>query len=533
MDVFGSGFLSDESILSLVKSSVPAILSPSPREPSESSESPTDPTNSEDPTSKRLRLASPEANVLLRQLESLEASHRTGDALQKSALFLDQRRNDLLRAALVNALQRLRLLMQEVDSYRSQVHQLSREQAALQQQLEHPAVLEDQTSPLPEPSLRKPRGEPSLSASPSTPAGEAGEDAARLAKEVKALEAQVAERGTRIVELESASSRLEETVETLKRERSGLREELEDLKERAAAAASLRRKEREAVLRAVESDVARAEASRSAATTLLQRAEERLEGERRQGEEEKEAMRRAREAEEQAGKQWKLERDGFEGKLKRRKLFAEVIGEVEGVSAKLRKVIREFGGDGGDAEAHIRVLKEQIRDLGDAFKACDGALHKTKKLVEFGDKKNDQLLNDCMKLQKTVEDQRGEIDRGKEAQAKLQRENAELTAEVERLREAGKQNEEAMASVREEAENVKKTALEMIGEEESYRQMWKRSERKREEMEKRVEELVEANRGLKIAGMRDRRRFVGSSIGILRRRRNGCCRRRTRTREKW
>ena len=507
MDVFGSGFLSDESIQSLVKSSVPAILSPSPSE------------SSEDPISKRLRDASPECSVLLRQLESLEsleASFRTGDELQKSAVFLDQRRNDLLRSALVNALQRLRLLMREVESCRSQVHQLSREQATLQQQLEHPAVPEDQISPLPEPSIRKSRGESPLAPGLSPPAGEPGEESARPAKAVKALEAQVAERGTRIVELEARSAALEETVETLKRERGALREAMEGLKERAAAAEGLRRKERESVFRAVEGDVARAEASRSAAATLLKRTEERLESDRRQWEAEKEAMRSAREAAEQTAKQWKLERDGFEGKLKRRKLFAEVIGEVEGVSSKLRRVIKEFGRDGGDSEAHIRVLKEQVRDLGDAFKACDGALHKTKKLVEFGDKKNDQLLNDCMKLQKTVEDQRGEIDREKEAQTKLQRENAALTAELDRLREAAKQNEEAMASVREEAENVKKTALELVGEEESYRQMWKRSERKREELEKRVEELLEANRGLKMAGMRDRRRFVGRSIGILR-----------------
>lgn len=481
-----------------MKSSVPAILSPSPSE------------SSEDPISKRLHDASPECSVILHQLESLEASFRTGDELQKSAVFLDQRRNDLLRSALVNALQRLRLLMQEVESCRSQVHQLSREQATLQQQLEHPAVPEAQISPLPEPSHRRPRGESPRA--PSPPAGEAGEASARLAKEVKALEAQVAERGSRIVELEAQSAALEETVEALKRERSGLREAMEGLKERAAAAEALRRKERESVFRAVERDVSRAEASRSAAATLLKRAEERLASERGQWEAEKEAMRSARETAEQTAKQWKLERDGFEGKLKRRKLFAEVIGEVEGVSAKLRKVIKEFGRDGGDSEAHIRVLKEQVRDLGDAFKSCDGALHKTKKLVEFGDKKNDQLLNDCMKLQKTVEDQRDEIDREKEAQTKLQRENAELTAELDRLREAAKQNEEAMASVREEAENVKKTALELVGEEESYRQMWKRSERKREELEKRVDELLEANRGLRNAGVRDRRRFVGNSM---------------------
>lgn len=497
MDVFGSGFLSDETILSLAKSSVPAIQSPSPP----SSESP------EDPAAQRIRSASPEASVLLHQLERLEAHCRSGDAPQASALFQDQRRNDVLRSALVNAVQRLALLQQEVSACRSQVHQLAREEASLREQLDHPAAPEDQTAPLPEPTLRRPRSEAPRAATSGSDA-EAGEASARLEKAVRALEAQVAERGSRIAELEKAGAALEARVEALRTERSAQREEAERQRERAAAAEALRRRERDAMGRMADEDAARAEANRKAAAAALERAEMRLAEGRREREAEREAEQREREAVEQSARQWKLERDGFEGKLKRRKLFAEVIGELEGVSAKLRRVVRESGAKEGDAEAHIRVLKEQIRDLGDAFKSCEASLHKTKKLVEFGDKKNDQLLNDCMKLQKTAEDQRAEIDRGKDALAKLQRENTELTAEIDRLREAAKQSEEAMAGLREEAENVKKTAVEMVGEEESYRQMWKRSERKREELEKRSEELQEANRSLKIAGMRDRRRFV-------------------------
>ena len=48
----------------------------------------------------------------------------------------------------------------------------------------------------------------------------------------------------------------------------------------------------------------------------------------------------------------------------------------------------------------------------------------------------------------------------------------------------------------------------MVGEEESYRGMWKRSERKREELEKRITELQEINQNLKLAGKKDRTRFV-------------------------
>lgn len=503
MDIFGSGFLSDETVLNLVKSSIPAILSSSPSE------------CQEDPISKRIHLVSPESSVLLHQLESLEASYRSGDELQKSALFQDQRRNDLLRSALVNAVERLRLLMQEVEACRSQVHQLSREQATLQHQLDHPAGNEDQTSPLPAPPFRKSRGEVSSGSSVSVSAGDPSEESARLGKAIKALEVQVAERGTRIAALEEQCSALEGTVETLRERGNEAREEAERLRERVEWMEKARQNERESVLRVAEGEGARAEATREAAMGMIAKAEERLKSERREWEAEKKAMRAEKDAMEQTAKQWKAERDGFEGKLKRRRLFAEVIGEVEGVSAKLRKVIKEKGREEGDAEAHIRVLKEQIRDLGDAFKSCEASLHKTKKLVEFGDKKNDQLLNDCMNLQKTIDEQRGEIERGKEAHAKLQRENAELTAEIARLGEAAKQDEAAMTRLRDEAENVKKTVLEMVAEEDSYRQQWKRSERKREELEERVKELIEANKSLKAAGMRDRRRFVGDSNGIL------------------
>ena len=486
VDVFGVDYLSDEHLSSLVKATIPAV------DPQVTND------GTEGPDSKRIHLSPGDGGVVLHQLELLESSLQNGDTPEKEAIFREQRKNDLIRAALVNAIQRIKLLMNEITGYRSQVHQLSREQASLQYQIDHPAAEESQVESVapPQPAVESPKAV-------ETPVNDE-----QLAKEVKALKVQVDERGTYISQLESKITQLESSISELRSEKRHVLYDLDAAKDRIEVLMESRNKEVDAMRRSIKSDVSRAQGYQESCSSLLSKIEEKMKSDRTALEEEKKSFQKEKEELEQSLKQMKLERDGYEGKLKRRKLFADTISQLEAVIAKLRKVIKAMNVDRTDQEAHVRILKEQLKDMSDAFKACDGTLHKTKKLVEFGDKKNDQLLSEYMEMQKLLENQRIEMEHEKQANEKLQQEHDLLKAEVDRLREAGKHDEEVMMDLREEAESVKKSVLEMVGEEESYRGMWKRSERKREELEKRIAELQEINQNLKLAGKKDRTRFV-------------------------
>ena len=211
--------------------------------------------------------------------------------------------------------------------------------------------------------------------------------------------------------------------------------------------------------------------------------------------------------------QVRRERDAFEKKLKRRKLFGEALAATEHIIDKLRNVQKMGEKAEGEESARIEILKNQLKDMSEAFRACEGVLHKTKNLVIFGDKKNDQLLSEFLELQKSFDELK--LTREREAQTLQEREGEieKLRGENAELRQSNEDLEKECMAVMEEVRSIHSEVVAMIAGEDRYEQQATAAEKEKAKLEKEVEALGGVVQGLRTSVKRERFRFVEDERG--------------------
>ena len=511
LDVFGSDVLSDDALSRILSSFVTPLSNDWSIPEEESTE--------EDEPSKRLRVDTQQAGAILQRLDALEHLVR-GNASPSTPLSASGLRADALRAAVESAGSRMEALMGEIASLRRQVKQLQRDKAKLQATPTEPAATEGSITP--SQSVPATVSMPSTTASttastPSSAGEEAGGDAEKeeLAKQVKALQLQVESRGEAAQEAEKEAARLREHVDALQATLVRREQECEE---------AAREREREAenhryCVDALQHDWRREEAEfaalRDDGEALLRRVEAELEEGAAAARREKEEGRAAAEKALGEAAQVKRERDAFEKKLKRRKLFGEVLADAERAIAKLRDAVKQgeasnAGGADGTEAARVEVLKSQLKDMSEAFRSCEALLHKTKNLVIFGDKKNDQLLSEFLELQKACDELRAEKDRGAAAQKEQEQEAERLRAENAELRASNEALEAECARVVEEVRAVHGEVMAAVAGEDSFERQAAAKAKEAARLRREVEELGGTVQSLRGSVKRERFRFVGA-----------------------
>ena len=327
---------------------------------------------------------------------------------------------------------------------------------------------------------------------------------------MKALQLQVESRGEAAQQAEKEAARLREHVETL---RATLRQK------EVACEAAARERTREAEnhkhcvetlqhdWRCVEKEMATRREDNEA---LLQRVEKELAAGAEAARREKAEGHAAAEKAASEAAQVKRERDAFEKKLKRRKLFGEVLADTERAIQKLRDAVKQGEAAGGAESARIEVLKNQLKDMSDAFRSCETLLHKTKNLVIFGDKKNDQLLSEFMELQKVCDELRTEKERRAVERAEQEADVARLQAENAELRAGNEALEAECARVVEEVRAVHSEVLTAVASEDSFERQAAEKEKEAAQLRREVEELGGTVQSLRGSVKRERFRFVGA-----------------------
>lgn len=516
LDVFGNDVLSDDALSRILSS----FVTPLSNDWSIPEEEPTE----EDEPSKRLHVDIQQAGAILQRLDVLEHLVR-GNASPSTPLSASGLRADALRAAVESAGSRMEALMGEITSLRRQVKQLQRDKAKLQAAPTEPAATEGSITP--SQSVSASTSMPSMTASmtasttASTQSGageEAGGDAEKeeLAKQVKALQLQVESRGEAVQAAEKEAARLREHVATLQATLVRREQECEE---------AARAREREAenhryCVDALQHDWRREEAEfaalRDDGEALLRRVEAELAEGAAAAQREKEEGRAAAEKALGEAAQVKRERDAFEKKLKRRKLFGEVLADAERAIAKLRDAVKQGeAGNAGNAgngteAARVEVLKSQLKDMSEAFRSCEALLHKTKNLVIFGDKKNDQLLSEFLELQKACDELRAEKDRGVAAQKEQEQEAERLRAENAELRASNEALEAECARVVEEVRAVHGEVMAAVASEDSFERQAAEKEKEAARLRREVEELGGTVQSLRGSVKRERFRFVAA-----------------------
>lgn len=533
MDLFGKGILSDDAISAILSSFVSPLKSDWSLE------------EEEEPSSKRvhvdaLPVDSSQAGASSVSASSVEASQTstsqtdTPQSITSQASILIQRltrlervlkgdtstpqpavtsglRTDALRSALVSAGSRLQTLMREIADLRAQVRQLQRDNAKLQvaptPSSENPveAPLEPSTS-VKEASAKK---EPNAKKETSEEA-EGSED---LLKQIKALQLQVESRGEAVELAERERARLERETSELRAEVDRRGRELDEQEWR-------HRREEENYHRCVDDlkydwgrDEERYRALREDTEALLASVEARLERKEREWREEKERCQDEMAKVKEEAAQVRRERDAFEKKLKRRKLFGEALAATEHIIDKLRNVQKMGEKVEGEESARIEILKNQLKDMSEAFRSCEGVLHKTKNLVIFGDKKNDQLLSEFLELQKAFDELKLAKEREAQTLQEKEGEMEKLRGENEELRQSNEALERECATVMEEVRSIHSEVVGMIAGEDRYEQQAAAAEKAKAKLEKEVEELGGVVQGLRTSVKRERFRFVGAGGG--------------------
>ena len=518
--MFGNDVLSDDALSRILSS----FVTPLSNDWSIPEEEPTE----EDEPSKRLRVDTQQAGAILQRLDVLEHLVR-GNASPSTPLSASGLRADALRAAVESAGSRMEALMGEIASLRRQVKQLQRDKAKLQAAPTEPVATE--ASITPSQSVSASTSMPSTTASmtasmtasttASTQSGageEAGGDAEKeeLAKQVKALQLQVESRGEAVQAAEKDAARLREHVATLQATLVRREQECEE----AARARERETENHRYCVDALQHDWRREEAEfaalRDDGEALLRRVEAELAEGAAAAQREKEEGRAAAEKALGEAAQVKRERDAFEKKLKRRKLFGEVLADAERAIAKLRDAVKQGeAGNAGNAgngteAARVEVLKSQLKDMSEAFRSCEALLHKTKNLVIFGDKKNDQLLSEFLELQKACDELRAEKDRGVAAQKEQEQEAERLRAENAELRASNEALEAECARVVEEVRAVHGEVMAAVASEDSFERQAAEKEKEAARLRREVEELGGTVQSLRGSVKRERFLFVAA-----------------------
>ena len=465
---------------------------------------PDNPNDTEMPSTKRVKTDVTDGCVVLSRLEELRRclEDPSSKAVPDPSLDADSAREDVLRAAVITAGQRLDQLGTEVRSLRFRLKQSQREVATLK--AEHTVTTEKETSIIPEkPLISRPVLQPAAQpvAAPKT---EVNDEA--LAKEVEVLKLQLQSRQEAVAEAEAETAHLREELERVK----------QSCAQRVADSASRERKaiwemeaerRRNGTLDSVNREEGkRAERERSRCEVAIASMESQLKDADKRLKEEKERYHKKMETFEKEMKKIRAERDGFERKLKRHKLFADVLATMEGTIEKLTKVLSSTS-EGSDASSREKVLRQQVTDMSTSLMELNTTIHKTQKLVAFGDKKNDQLQTEFLAQQKQIEMQKGEMEQDRETLREVKEQLNEANEEIARLRHANEALEKAAQGLADEVNGLRAEVMDMTASDDSYQSKWQRETAENERLKSHMLELNKEVTALRMSVKKERIRF--------------------------
>lgn len=465
---------------------------------------PDNPTDTELPPTKRVKTDVTDGCVVLSRLEELQRylEDPSSKAVADPSLDPDSVREDVLRAAVITAGQRLDQLGTEVQSLRFRLKQSQREVATLK--AERTVSTDEDTPSIPEkPVISRPVATPV--ATPAVSPKTEGNDET-LAKEVEMLKLQLQSRQEAVAEAEAETAHLREELERVKQSctqkvaESASRErkavwEMEAERKRNATLDSANRDE----CKRSERDRARCEVALASMESQLKEADDHIK-------EEKERCRKQVETVEKELKKVQGERDGFERKLKRHKLFAEVLATMEGTIEQLNKVL-STSLEGSDASSREKVLRQQVTDMSTSLMQLNKTIHKTQKLVAFGDKKNDQLQTEFLTQQKQMEAQKEEMEHDREALKEAQTQLNEANEEIVRLRSANEALEKAAQGLADEVNGLRTEVMDMAASDDSFQSKWQKETAENERLRSHMMELNKEVTTLRTSVKKERIRF--------------------------
>ena len=207
--------------------------------------------------------------------------------------------------------------------------------------------------------------------------------------------------------------------------------------------------------------------------------------------EERNQMEKELEEVKQREAQVRHEKEAYEEKLKRKKLFAELYQTLEGTVHKLYKVIKSAQANQNitDSSSMITILKDQLTQMSEAYKNYESVIHKTKKMIDFGDQKNDQLAKEVLELQKTIDSQKIIIERSRRENDELMKRQRELEEENIVIRNTNRVYEENCSKYDQEMKLLKDEITTIISNEDNYERRWNNEQKVNQELQDKVESL--------------------------------------------
>lgn len=444
----------------------------------------------------------------LSQMESLLKGEKPSADLQLS--MKGSFKNDILRSAIRSSYQRIQSLLEEISGLQEQIKQLRRDIAA-QKTLKDKSETPNETpipppAPAPAPVIpiskqietmiekkeEKKDGneELRLEITKLTMLVESrNEELAQAEKEVQKMEKEVRDYQNRYYDRVSNSStndrEKEYEIEHLKDEVNELRH-INDVEKNKQLSL---RDEMESVLQNVERQ--------------LRENEEQMKQERDQFHAEVDRMKHNE-------IQLIHEKEAYEQKLKRRKLFSELYQTLEEIVHKLYKVIKSNKENSSvtDTNSVITVLKEQLSQMSEAYKNYESVIHKTKKLIDFGDKKNEQLSKELLELQKTIEDQKLQIEQERREKEELLKKQKDLEEENALIRSNNRMYEENCNKYDQEMKLLKDEITTIISNEDTFEQRLKNEQKLNGELKEKIDSLYNELSGCKVSLKRSRSVYV-------------------------
>ena len=485
LEILGRATRSEESLASIAQFTLPDT-----------------PEEKQTPASKRVKTDVSDGCVVVSRLELLEQCLRDPSRAVVASMSEDRTREDVLRTAVITASQRLTQLSSDVRSLQFRLKQSQREVAALKAEQMVSSDADTQTmATLPKPAAPVP---PPVEHAP-TPSQPSPEDPAR-AREIELLRLQLQSRQEAVEEAEAETLRLRNELERVREECS---QQLADgaARERKAAWDADAESKRNASLEAaVREEGKRADRERVKSETLLASVEADMKSNAKEMHEKEEASAAQIAKLEKELQKTKSERDAFERKLKRHKLFAEVLETMEATIQKLTKVIAAPSAV-ADPSSREKILRQQVTDMSTSLTQLNTTVHKVQKLVVFGDKKNDQLQEEVLAQQKQAETQREELETQRTALETAQKEAKEAKEDAARLRSANESLEKAAQRLSDEVGGLRAELLEMVTGEDSFQARWKKESAENERLRARVAELGKEAANWRLDVKKERIRF--------------------------
>lgn len=467
---------------------------------------PDNPDDAETPPIKRVKTDITDGCAVISRLEELQRylEDPTSKAVVDPSLDADSAREDLLRAAVITAGQRLDQLGVEVQSLRFRLKQSQREVAALKAEQ---TVATDKDTPLvPEkPVLPRPVATPVVATPATSPKTSEGNDET-LMKEVEVLKLQLQSRKEAAEEAEAETARIREELERVRQSCAQKLAESASRERKVVWEIEAERKRNATLDSANKEECKRSERDRARSEVALASMESQLKETDTHMKEEKEKCRKQMEATEKELKKIQGERDAFERKLKRHKLFAEVLATMEGTIKQLNKVM-STSSEGPDSSSREKILRQQVTDMSTSLMQLNSTIHKTQKLVAFGDKKNDQLQTEVLAQQKQVEAQKEEMEHDRNTLKELQTQLNEANEEISRLRSANEALEKAAQGLADEVNGLRTEVMDMVASDDNFQTKWQKETAETELLRARMAELNKEVTTLRTSVKKERIRF--------------------------